>query len=357
MNYINSITEAIGHTPLLKLNRVGKDVGANVFVKLEHLNPSGSYKDRMALSMIEAAERGDTWNGRQLKEGGTVIEASAGNTAPAVSMICAAKGYDAHIYLYRYQMEDPKNARLLITKAFGPTVKISSEPTKYLSDEEIAELSKTAPDLLHVLSAKMDCQVEEDTLENAVWLDQIYNPYNAKGQISLGEEIYEQLEGQIDAVGCSASSGASLYGMIQGLANHDVRPGIIFGVEPAGSEKYFDFEGEMAHYGEFIVSDNKTAIAKAIGLDKWVTEDPIVKTMLDAGYPDRIYCVSDEEARDMANRLCQEEGIFCGMSSGANVAVALKIAKELGPGKNVVTTIVDRRDRYLSETPFEKYVV
>lgn len=357
MNYINSITEAIGHTPLLKLNRVGKDVGANVFVKLEHLNPSGSYKDRMALSMIEAAERGDTWNGRQLKEGGTVIEASAGNTAPAVSMVCAAKGYDAHIYLYRYQMEDPKNARLLITKAFGPTVKISSEPTKYLSEEEIAELSKTAPDLLHVLSAKMDCQVEEDTLENAVWLDQIYNPYNAKGQISLGEEIYEQLEGQIDAVGCSASSGASLYGMIQGLANHDVRPGIIFGVEPAGSEKYFDFEGEMAHYGEFIVSDNKTAIAKAIGLDKWVTEDPIVKTMLDAGYPDRIYCVSDEEARDMANRLCQEEGIFCGMSSGANVAVALKIAKELGPGKNVVTTIVDRRDRYLSETPFEKYVV
>lgn len=357
MNYINSITEAIGHTPLLKLNRIGKDVGANVFVKLEHLNPSGSYKDRMALSMIEAAERGDTWNGRQLKEGGTVIEASAGNTAPAVSMVCAAKGYDAHIYLYRYQMEDPKNARLLITQAFGPTVKISSEPTKYLSEEEIAELSKTAPDLLHVLSAKMDCQVEEDTLENAVWLDQIYNPYNAKGQISLGEEIYEQLEGQIDAVGCSASSGASLYGMIQGLANHDVRPGIIFGVEPAGSEKYFDFEGEMAHYGEFIVSDNKTAIAKAIGLDKWVTEDPIVKTMLDAGYPDRIYCVSDEEARDMANRLCQEEGIFCGMSSGANVAVALKIAKELGPGKNVVTTIVDRRDRYLSETPFEKYVV
>ena len=155
MNYINSITEAIGHTPLLKLNRVGKDAGANVFVKLEHLNPSGSYKDRMALAMVEAAERGDTWNHKQLKEGGTVIEASAGNTAPAVSMVCAAKGYDAHIYLYRYQMEDPKNARLQITKAFGPTVKISSEPSVYLSEEQIAELSKTAPDLLHVLAAKM----------------------------------------------------------------------------------------------------------------------------------------------------------------------------------------------------------
>ena len=357
MNYINSITEAIGHTPLLKLNRVGKDVGANVFVKLEHLNPSGSYKDRMALAMVEAAERGETWNHKQLKEGGTVIEASAGNTAPAVSMVCAAKGYDAHIYLYRYQMEDPKNARLQITKAFGPTFKISSEPTVYLSEEQIAELSKTAPDLLHVLAAKMDCQVEEDTLENAVWLDQIYNPFNAAGQVSLGEEIYEQLDGQIDAIGCSASSGASLYGMIQGLANHNVRPGVIFGVEPGGSEKYFDFEGDMAKYGEFVVSDAKTKIAEAIGLKKWVTEAPIVKKLLDAGYPDRIYCVGDEEARAMANRLCQEEGIFCGMSSGANVAVALRIAKELGPGKNVVTTIVDRRDRYLSETPFEKYVV
>ena len=79
--------------------------------------------------------------------------------------------------------------------------------------------------------------------------------------------------------------------------------------------------------------------------------------MLGAGYPDKVFCVSDEDARNMANRLCREEGIFCGMSSGANVAVALRIAKLLGPGKNVVTTIVDRRDRYLSETPYEKYVV
>ena len=113
MNYINNITEAIGHTPLLKLNRVGKDAGANVFVKLEHLNPSGSYKDRMALAMVEAAERGDTWNGKKLDEGGTVVEASAGNTAPAVAMVCAAKGYKAKIFLYRYQLEGGKNTRML----------------------------------------------------------------------------------------------------------------------------------------------------------------------------------------------------------------------------------------------------
>ena len=120
---------------------------------------------------------------------------------------------------------------------------------------------------------------------------------------------------------------------------------------------YFSFEKDESRYEDIKVTDNNGRIAEAIGLSKWVTEDPIVKKMLDAGYPDRIFRVSDEEAREMANRLCREEGIFCGMSSGANVACALKIAAELGPDKNVVTPIVDRRDRYLSETPFEKYVV
>ena len=357
MNYINNITEAIGHTPLMKLNKIGKDVGANVFVKLEHLNPSGSYKDRMALAMIRAAERGETWNGRKLSPGGTVIEASAGNTAPAVSMVAAALDYKAIIHLYRYQMADPKNARLLVTQAFGPKIEISSEPDKYLTKEQIEELSKDTPDLLHVLAAKMDCQLEEDSMENAVWLDQIYNEYNYIGQEAIGEEIFEQLDGKVDAVGASASSGASLYGMILGLAKHGVRPEITFGVEPGGSEMYFSFEKDESRYEDIKVTDNNGRIAEAIGLSKWVTEDPIVKKMLDAGYPDRIFRVSDEEAREMANRLCREEGIFCGMSSGANVACALKIAAELGPGKNVVTPIVDRRDRYLSETPFEKYVV
>ncbi len=96
-----------------------------------------------------------------------------------------------------------------------------------------------------------------------------------------------------------------------------------------------------------------------MGLKKWVTEKPIVNLMFEAGYPpDKFFLVSDEEARNMANRLCQEEGIYCGMSSGANVAIALKIAQRLEPGSNVVSVIVDRRDRYLSEyPPHDKYVV
>ena len=357
MKYINSITEAIGHTPLLKLNRIGKDAGANVFVKLEHLNPSGSYKDRMALAMVEAAERGDTWNGKKLDAGGTVVEASAGNTAPAVAMVCAAKGYKAKIFLYRYQLENGQNTRILITRAFGPEVGVSSEPEVYMTPEQIKELSKQMPDLLHVISAKMDCQREEDSNANTVWVDQIYNPYNYIGQESLGREIYDQLDGQVDAVGCSVSSGASLYGMVRGLAERGVRPEVVFGIVPVGSEIYYQFDGEEADYGQYTISDEMDQIAKAVGLKKWEAEEPTVRKMMEDGYPDKIFRVSDQEARDMANRLCREEGIFCGMSSGANVAVALRIAKLLGPGKNVVTTIVDRRDRYLSETPNERYVV
>lgn len=357
MNYINCITEAIGHTPLLKLNRVGKDAGANVFVKLEHLNPSGSYKDRMALSMVEAAERGDTWNGKKYEEGGFLIEASAGNTAPAVSMVCAAKGIPAKIYLYRYQVEGEKTARFKITEAFGPEVCVSSEPSVYLTPEQIAYFKEKDPSLMDVLSAKMDCQVLEDNNPGSVWLDQIYNVYNLKGQIALGREIYEQLDGQIDAIGASASSGASLYGMCLGLKEHGLRPELVFGVCPKSSEQYLDFDGDEADRKDFRITNIKKELADAIGLKKWVTEEPVLKLMLDDGYPDKFFRVSTEEARAMANRLCKEEGIFCGMSSGANVAVALKIAKRLGPGKNVVTTIVDRRDRYLSETPNEIYVV
>lgn len=357
MNYINSITSAIGNTPLLKLNKIGKDVGTNIFVKLEHLNPSGSYKDRMAYSMIQAAERGDTWNHRKLPDDGTVVEASAGNTAPALAMVCAAKGYKARFVLYRYQMKGGTDSRMQITQAFGPDVAISSDPCKYLTAEQIEVLSKEEPDIPHVLAAKMDCQLMEDNEEKTVWVDQIYNMANFEAQKNMAREIYEQLDGQIDAIGCSAASGGTLYGLCEGLSELGVHPEMTFGVVPDGSECYLRLPKKECNQGEFVVSNVRSKVAEAMGLNKWVTEESLIHKMVEAGYPDKCFLVSDEDARLMANRLCQEEGIFCGMSSGANVLIALEIAKRLGPGKNVVTVIVDRRDRYLSESPHEKYVI
>lgn len=357
MDYINSITEAIGNTPLLKLNKIINKNSADIFVKLEHLNPSGSYKDRMALSMVEAAERGQTWNGKKLPKDGVVVEASAGNTAPAVAMVCASKGYKSRLVLYRYIFGKGADARMLITQAYGPEVYESSDPEKYLTKEQIEELAKDEPDLIDVLTGKMDCSVMERDDPKCVWVDQIYNPYNFLGQKSLAYEIYDQLDGKIDAVGCSVGSGATLYGLSLGLRERNVRPEVIFGVVPKGSEVYVSLKKDESTREEFEYSSKDSKIAAAMGLDKWVTEKSIVEMMIEDGYPDLFFKITSEEAREMADRLCQEEGIYCGMSSGANVAVALKIAERLGPGKNVVTTIVDRRDRYLLEIPNEKYAV
>ncbi|MDR1378015.1 MAG: cysteine synthase family protein [Synergistaceae bacterium] len=356
MDYIDSVLDAIGKTPLLKLNKVGKDVEANVFVKLEHLNPSGSYKDRMALAMVEAAEKGDTWNGKKLLPGGRVVEASAGNTAPAVALVCAVKGYKSKIFLYRYNFTDGVDARLKITQAYGPEVAISSEPNKYLPEDAKAAFQENT-DLPYVIAGKKDCALEEEQDSNTVWVDQIYNNANYLGQMEIGREIHAQLDGKIDAFGCSVSSGASLYGTCLGLEEKGLRPAVTFGVVPEGSEQYFDLQNEESGKNEFHVSDVKKKIAGAMGLDKWVTQQSIVEQMVAAGYPDKFFCVTAEDARAMANRLCSEEGIYCGMSSGANVAIALKIASRLKKGQNVVTLIVDRRDRYLSEYPNDKYVV
>ena len=173
----------------------------------------------------------------------------------------------------------------------------------------------------------------------------------------MAYEIYDQLDGKIDVIGCSVGAGGTLYGLCLGLKDKGLRPELIFGVVPNGSERYLDFSKEENDYGEFSASHMKTELAEAMGLKKWVDNPSIVAEMIDAGYPDKFFCVSNEEAREMANRLCQEEGIYCGMSSGANVAIALRLAKRLGGNKNIVTTIVDRRDRYLSEMPNERYVV
>jgi len=273
-------------------------------------------------------------------------------------MVCAAKGYNARFVLYRYSYkEGATNARSLITSAFGPEVFISTEPEKYLAPEQAAAFFKAQPDLPHVIAGKVDCANMEIEDPNCVWVDQIYNKQNYIGQKSMAKEIYHQLDGKIDAWGCSVGSGATLFGVYLGFKELGLTPGITFGAVPDGTEQYLELQGRENNRGEFKVNEINKKISGAMGLDKWVTEQPIVEEMIDSGCPDKIFCISDEDARDMANRLCREEGVFCGMSSGANVVAALKIAANMREDQNVVTTVVDRRDRYLSETPNERYAV
>jgi len=356
MNYVNSMLEIVGHTPLLKLNKIGKGLDANVFVKLEYLNPSGSYKDRMAIAMIEAAERGQTWNGKTLKPGGKICDASAGNTAPALAFVSACKGLRARIFLYKPMLHGDM-ARMKIVGAYGPDVSESNSPERYLSREQVGAFKKEDHDLTYIFTGKMDAFELEKNNDDVIWLDQIFNPYNYIGQMGIGHELYDQLDGKIDAFGCSVGSGATLFGTCLGLKERGTRPELTFGVVPFGSEVYMQLQKDESDKAEFCKSDIMMRMAASFGLEKWVTEQSIIDRMIDAGYPDKFFRITSDEARDMANRLAQEEGIYCGMSSGANVAVAVKMAQRLGKGKNVVTVIVDRRDRYLSEYPNDIYIV
>jgi len=356
MKYINNMLELIGNTPLLKLNKVAKHIKANVFVKLEHLNPSGSYKDRMALAMVEAAEAGLTWNGKKLEPGGTVCDCSAGNTAPALAFVCAIKGYKAKLSAYTPLLRGD-STRLKIIKAFGADVKESPPASDYMSEETLNKVpEEDQKDLAWVIAAKREMADLEENSPNTVWVDQIYNKYNKIGQMSIGYEIHDQLDGQIDAWGCSVGSGATLLGVTLALKEKGIKP-LTFGIAPYGSESFMELEKPESQRGEFKLSDMSRQLVEWMGLTKWQTEKSIVEEMLELGYPDKFFQVSEEEARNIANLLCQEEGIYCGMSSGANVFIAMKIAERLRPNANVVTVIVDRRDRYLGEYPDDVFVV
>lgn len=355
MKPINSMLELIGNTPILKLNKIGKEAPANIFVKLECLNPSGSYKDRMALSMIEAAEKGLTWNHKVLKSGGIVCDASAGNCAPALAFVCAVKDIKAKINIYKPMLHQ-NNIRLKITEAYGPEVAESSPPSDFLSPEEERQFLIEDHDLTYIMAGKMQCYELEEKEPDTVWLDQIYNKYNYIGQMSIGSEVYNQLNGQVDAFGCAVGSGATLLGVMLGLKKKGIKP-YAFGIVPDGSEVYVDLQKKESKKGEFKKSNTMKKLIHAMGLKKWETENSIIDEMLAQGYPDEFFRVTTDEARYMANRLCKEEGIYCGMSSGANVFIALKIAKRLKKGQNVVTVIVDRRDRYLGEYPNDVFIV
>jgi cysteine synthase len=347
--------ELIGNTPLLKLSRVTEGAKASIFVKLESMNPSGSYKDRMALAMVEAAEKGLTWNSKKLVPGGIVCDASAGNTAPALAFVCAVKGYKAKFGIYKPQLTGG-NIRLKITGAYGPDVSECPPPTAYLSQEVLDSLPQEEKDLAWVIAGKTYMYELEKNNTDVVWVDQIYNKYNYLGQMSMGNEIHQQTGGLVDAWGCAVGSGGTLLGVALALKEKGSRSHT-FGVVPFGSESYMTLTKPHAVKGEFEPSKMRRRLVNLMGLKKWQTEKSIVEEMVDMGYPDEFFRVSAEEARGMANRLCAEEGIYCGMSSGANVVAAMKVAQGMKKDENVVTVVVDRRDRYLGEYPNDVFVV
>lgn len=318
MGIARGILDLIGNTPTVKLNKLAGNIKANVFVKLEYLNPSGSLKDRIAVKMIEEAEEKGL-----LKPGYSILESSTGNTGIALSFVGCLKGYEVIIYeTTPGKMGEEKRK---IMRNYGAKVySLPPDELKTLNERSVAGAEVEKP-------GRWKCLELERNNLNYWWARQFSNPSNVSAHHGTGQEILDQTDGKVDVFVASIGTGGTLMGIAEVLkdANSKVR---IIGIEPASSETP-------------IVPGKPYPSSEITG---GIISDMVEKT----GLIDEVVSVTDEEAVDMARCLRREEGLFAGVSSGANVLIAIREAKKLGSG-NVVTVLPDHGDRYLTE---EHYV-
>ena len=331
-----NILGQIGNTPLIKLGHVIENPDVEIFVKCEYLNPGGSIKDRMALSMIEAAEKSG-----KLKPGGTIVDQSTGNTGPALSFVGAVKGYKVHLFLPA-QLSSSYNPadRIRIAKLFGCTVTAVDLNDHLANIDDLAGVERAAA---FVAVRMKQCYELQERDPPTWWANQLCNIDNTKAhRESTGREILEQMDGKVDAWVASIGTGGTLLGVAESLKekNPDL---IVSAVLPADDPRI-----------EWVSSRAVHKYLQEFGLPKmrFLIEDILAQNLLD-----NEITVKNEDAKIMANRLCREEGFFCGISSGANVWAAVQLARRMKKGSRIVTLLVDRRDRYFAEHPHEHYVV
>jgi cysteine synthase A len=304
MSRRNHILQAIGNTSLVKLQKVVPKDSANVFVKLEWENPTGSMKDRAAQAMIQRAEE----DGR-LKPGYEIVEYTGGSTGISLALICVVRGYKLHIITSDAFSEDKLNQM----KAFGAELTIIPSEGGLTTKKLILDMIEAAKDF--------------SNRSKTYWTNQLFNSDSITGYYSLGEEILNQTNGNIDAFVHSVGTAASLRGVSTILKKHN--PGIkVIAVEPAESA---------------VLSGGQPCPHKIEGVGIGYTPP-----LWEPGLVDDIIAVTTADAKDMTRRLAREEGLFGGTSSGANVIAAMRVAEHLGPDANVVTLIADSGLKYLS---------
>ena len=299
MKYFKSMQELIGHTPLVELTHFKLPEGVRLFAKLELWNPGGSAKDRVGRAMIQAAEKaGD------LKPGGTIIEATAGNTGLGVAFAALNRGYRV-IFVVPEKFSAEKQT---LMKALG------------------AELVHT-PRAGGMLGAAAKAEELRKEIPGAVTLKQFENPANPQAHYeTTGPEIYEDLDGQVDYLVSGAGSGGTFSGIMRYLKEQNPR------IQGVLADPYGSIIGGGEH-GDYEI--------EGIG------NDFIAKTM-EVSFIDKVYKITDAEAFESVRRLALQEGIFAGSSSGAALAAALKLAAEGAKG-NIVVPIIDRAERYFSK--------
>ena len=299
-----SVLRVIGGTPVVRLKNIPSRDSADVLVKLEFYNPTGSYKDRMALAMIEGAEsRGE------LRPGMRVVEFTGGSTGSSLALVCAVKGYR----FVPVSSDAFAKEKLDTMRAFGGDLQIVD-----------SEGGRITPDLFVRMRALTDrlCQ-EPDTF----WTDQFHNADAITGYMGIGRELLEQSGGALHAFCGAVGTGGMLTGVSKALKAGGCTARIV-ALEPASSP---------------VLTTGKSGSHRVEG-----TAPGFVPPHLSAGVYDEARAVPEEEGRAMARRLAREEGIFAGTSSGLNVVAALQLARELGPGKVVATVAVDTGLKYLA---------
>lgn len=308
----NDITEAIGNTPLIKLNRITAALPCPVYAKLESINPGLSAKDRIALSMIESAEQKG-----KLCPGGTVIESTSGNTGFSVAMICAVKGYKC-ILCTTQKISDEK---LIALQALGAEVKIC--PTNVKADDSQSYYS---------VAKKLHADIA-----NSIYLNQYYNPDNtAAHYASTGPEIWQQTEGQITHYVAACGTGGTLCGAGKFLKEQNENVKIV-GIDAYGSvlQKYHET-------GEFDEKEIYPYKLEAVGKN-------IIPDNVDFDLVDKFIKVKDDVAAHRTRELAKSEGILVGYSAGAVVEGVLKMAEELNEDDTVVVLFSDHGSKYFGK--------
>lgn len=302
--FLPQITEGIGKTPLVRLNRLSPEGGASIFGKVEFFNPGGSVKDRICLNMIDEAERQG-----HLKPGGTLVEATSGNTGIGLALVSAVRGYK----LILVMPESMSMERASLLSSYGAQLILTPAWEGMKGSIKEAE---------SIVAQNPDYYMP----------NQFSNPANpAIHRKTTALEIWEALEGKIDAFVAAVGTGGTITGC--GEVFKDRSPSIkIIAVEPAGSP---------------VLSGGEPGPHKIQGIGAGFIPQVLNRSILD-----RVITVTDEDAYQTTKLLAKKEGLLVGISTGANVFAARQVAEELGPGKNVVTVLCDTGERYLS---IEKY--
>jgi cysteine synthase len=314
MQIPNGITEAIGNTPLLKLRRVSAATGCTILGKAEFMNPGQSVKDRAALFIIkDAVKKGE------LRPGGVVVEGTAGNTGIGLSLVGNAMGYRSVIVIPETQSQEKKDTlRLCGAELIEVPAVPYANPNNYVK-----------------LSGRLAAQMAKTERNGAIWANQFDNVANRDAHFEgTGPEIWDQTDGKVDGFVCAVGSGGTLGGVALALKerNKNIRIGL---ADPMGAALY-------SYYTTGVLKSQGSSITEGIGQGR-ITKN------LEGVLIDVAYQIPDEEAVPIIFDLLEHEGLCLGGSSGINIAGAVRLAKELGPGHTIVTILADYGTRYQSK--------